>query len=40
MLIKLLYDCWELRRAQVKPWGIKKNSVPYMIEVVITNIQI
>ena len=38
MLIKLLYNCWVLGRAQFKPWGIKKDSVPYMIEVVLTNI--
>ena len=38
MLTKLLYNCWVLGRAQFKTWGIKKNSVPYMIEVVLTNI--
>ena len=27
-----------LGRAQVKPWGVKKNSVPYMTEIVLTNV--
>ena len=40
MLIKLLYNHWVLGRAQFKPWGIKMNSVPYMIEVVLTNIKL
>ena len=27
-----------LGRAQFKPWGVKKNSVPYMTEIVLTNV--
>ena len=27
-----------LGRAQFKPWGVKKNSVPYMTEIVPTNV--
>ena len=27
-----------LGRAQFKPWGIKKTPVPYMTEVVLTNV--
>ena len=27
-----------LGRAQFKLWGVKKNSVPYMTEIVITNV--
>ena len=30
--------CWE--EPQFKPWGIKKDSVPYMTEVVLTNVVI
>ena len=25
-------------RAQFKPWGVKKNSVPYITEIVLTNV--
>ena len=27
-----------LGRVQFKPWGVKKNSVPYMTEIVLTNV--
>ena len=37
---KLCLCTWLLRRAQFKPWGVKKNSVPYMTEVVLTNVLI
>ena len=37
MLTKLLYNHWVLGRAQFKPWGIKKNSVPYVIKVISPN---
>ena len=36
MLTKLMFCHWVLGRTQSKPWGIKKDSVPYMIEVVLT----
>ena len=33
-------NAWLMGRAQLKPWGIKKDSVPYMAEIVLTNIYI
>ena len=27
-----------LERAQFQPWGVEKNSVPYMTEIVLTNV--
>ena len=34
-----LYLCARLEgRAQFKPWGVKKNFVPYMTEIVLTNV--
>ena len=27
-----------LERAQLKAWGVKKNSVPYLTEIVLTNV--
>ena len=34
-----LYLCTRLLgRTQFKPWGVKKNFVPYMTEVVLTNV--
>ena len=35
---KLCLCTWLLGRAQFKPWGIKKDAVPYMTEIVLTNI--
>ena len=29
-----------LGRAKFKPWGVKKNSVPFMPEIVLTNVLI
>ena len=35
---KLCLCAWLLGRAQFKAWGVKKNSVPYMTEIVLTNV--
>ena len=37
---KLCLCAWLLGRAQFKPWGGRKDSVPYMTEVVLTNVLI
>ena len=37
---KLCLYTWLLGKAQFKPWGVKKYSVPYMTEVVLTNVLI
>ena len=35
---KLCFCTWLLGGPQLKSWGVKKNSVPYMTEIVLTNI--
>ena len=36
----IVYVCKPLGRAYSKTRGVKKNSVPYMIEIVLTNVHI
>ena len=36
----IVHMCKPLGRAYFKPRGLKKNSIPYMIEIVLTNIPI
>ena len=35
---KLCLCAWLFGRAQFKPWGVKKDSVPYITDIVLTNV--